>query len=120
MTVLLVFFVTLLFVYYWQNWSHPKKFPPGPRIPLPLVGDAYILDKEVYKAFCDLVKKYGNFCGFWLGGQRAVVISDFKALSDILNMASSTGRQKFAVESKYIPSLFLYIYKPKLISLISL
>ena len=101
MAVVLVFVVTFLFVWYWQNWKHPKKFPPGPRLPLPIVGDAYLLGKEVFTGLCGLVENYGDFCGFWLGGQRAVVISDFRALSHILNLSESTGRQKIPTKSKF-------------------
>ena len=53
--ILAVFFVTLLFVWYWQNWSHPKRFPPGPRLPVPIIGDAYTLDQDLYKGLCNLV-----------------------------------------------------------------
>ena len=94
--ILVVFFVTLLFVWYWQNWSHPKRFPPGPRLPVPIIGDAYTLDQDLYKGLCNLVDRYGNFCGLWFGGNRAVIINDYEACMDILNRKESTGRQKIA------------------------
>ena len=94
--ILAVFFVTLLFVWYWQNWSHPKRFPPGPRLPVPIIGDAYTLDQDLYKGLCNLVDRYGNFCGLWFGGNRAVIINDYEACMDILNRKESTGRQKIA------------------------
>ena len=94
--ILVVFLVTLLFVWYWQNWSHPKRFPPGPRLPVPIIGDAYTLDQDLYKGLCNLIHRYGNFCGLWFGGNRAVIINDYEACMDILNRNESTGRQKFA------------------------
>ena len=97
--ILVVFFVTLSFVWYWQNWSHPKRFPPGPRLPIPIIGDAYTLDKDLYKGLCDLVNRYGNFCGLWFGGNRVVIINDYEACLDILNRNESTGRQKVAADT---------------------
>ena len=94
--ILVVFLVTLLFVWYWQNWSHPKRFPPGPRLPVPIIGDAYTLNQDLYKGLCNLIHRYGNFCGLWFGGNRAVIINDYEACMDILNRNESTGRQKFA------------------------
>ena len=91
-----VFLTTLFFVWYFRKWSHPERFPPGPRLPIPIIGDAYILDQDLYKGLCDLAKKYGNFCGLWFGGNRAVIINDFEACKDILNQNESTGRQKLA------------------------
>ena len=93
--ILLVFFVTLSFVWYWQNWSHPKRFPPGPRLPIPIIGDAYTLDKDLYKGLCDLVNRYGNFCGLWFGGNRVVIINDYEACLDILNRNESTVGKKW-------------------------
>ena len=100
--ILFIILVGLLFLWYLQTWTHPKNFPPGPRKPLPLVGDAYLLDKEVYKSFCDLSAEYGDICGFWLGSRRTVVISNFEMIQDILNMHASTGRQGMAPNSKPI------------------
>ena len=97
--ILVVFFLTFLLVWYWQKWSHPKKFPPGPRLPIPVIGDTYLLDQDLYKGFCDLIDSYGNFCGFWMGSSRAVLINDFEACLDILNRNESTGRQKVAAEA---------------------
>ena len=94
--ILVVFLVTLLFVWYWQNWSYPKRFPPGPRLPVPIIGDAYTLNQDLYKGLCNLIHRYGNFCGLWFGGNRAVIINDYEACMDILNRNESTGRQKLA------------------------
>lgn len=107
---MLVYFalVVLLLIWYLQKWTHPKKFPPGPRIPLPIVGDAYLLDKEVYKGFCDLSKEYGNICGLWLGSRRCVVVSNFEMIQDILNMHASTGRQGMAPNSKLKVTVSFY------------
>ena len=98
--ILFMIVVVLLLLWYLQTWTHPKNFPPGPRKPLPVVGDAYSFDKEVYKSFCDLSREYGDICGFWLGSRRTVVISNFEMIQDILNMHASTGRQGMAPNSK--------------------
>ena len=100
-----ILFLVFLLTWYYQKWTHPKGFPPGPRKTLPLVGDAYLLDKEVYKSFCDLATEYGDICGFWLGSKRTVVVSNFEMIQDILSMSASTGRQGMAPKSEYKDSM---------------
>ena len=47
--LLFVFIFVLSFIWYIISISHPKKFPPGPRIPLPLIGDGYKLGMVSHK-----------------------------------------------------------------------
>ena len=101
---LLILFLIFLLIWYYQKWTHPQAFPAGPRKPLPIVGEAHLLDKEVYKSFCDLTLEYGDICGFWLGSKRTVIVSNFEMIQDILSLNASTGRQGMAPKSKFIQS----------------
>ena len=47
--LLFVFIFVLSFIWYIISISHPKKFPPGPRMPLPLIGDGYKLGMVSHK-----------------------------------------------------------------------
>ena len=81
---------------YWMSWTHPKKFPPGPRKPLPLVGDAYILGADMDKGFQALQEKFGNVVGFWLGLQRAILVSDFDLMQVMLNKLEFSDRMDWS------------------------
>ena len=59
--IIAIIFVLILF-WYITSWRHPKYFPPGPRLPFPLIGDAYLLGKDVSEGFSALIKKYGKTC----------------------------------------------------------
>lgn len=91
---ILIFFVILLVLQYFKSWSHPKHYPPGPRKPLPILGDAYVLGNDLVNGFLKLRRKYGKIYGMWLGGQRAVVVADFDVLQDILNKQETADRQQ--------------------------
>ncbi len=90
--VLLIFLTTLIAFCYWKSWSQPLKFPPGPRRPLPIFGDAYILGNDLVQGLSGLRQKYGKLVGFWLGPQRAVLVSDFELLQDLLSKSETADR----------------------------
>ena len=92
--VLLVFLVVLCFTYHIISRQHPKNFPPGPRLPLPLLGDAYQLGIDIPKGLHELTVKYGSIFGFWMGPERAIEISDFDVLQEVLNRNETTNRQR--------------------------
>ena len=89
--IIAIIFVLILF-WYITSWRHPKFFPPGPRLPIPLIGDAYLLGKDVSEGFSALIKKYGKTVGLWLGSNRAVLVTDFNTLQDILNLHETSDR----------------------------
>ena len=47
----IVIILVLLFVWYIRSFRHPKYFPPGLKLPLPLIGDAYLLGKNFSSGF---------------------------------------------------------------------
>lgn len=70
----------ILAIYWWLSVKHPKKFPPGPRLPLPGIGDALSLRGNVVTGTEHLRKIYGNVVGMWTGPYRSVYIHDFDIL----------------------------------------
>ena len=73
--MLSIIFLIVLFLgtlwYYVKSFKHPKGFPPGPRLSLPIMGDAYILGEDFAFGFTSLIRKYGKTVGLWLGSNRA-------------------------------------------------
>ena len=90
--VITLLFILLLLILYRKSWNHPKSFPPGPRFPIPFLGDAYMIGNDYNTGFHLLHKKYGSFVGMWMGRHRAVLISDFEILHDIMNKSETTLR----------------------------
>ena len=94
--MLAIIFLIVLFLgtlwYYVKSFKHPKGFPPGPRLSLPIMGDAYILGEDFAFGFSSLIRKYGKTVGLWLGSNRAVAISDFDTLKEILNLTEASDR----------------------------
>ena len=105
MELLVTFIAIILGVCYWKfSHRHPKKFPPGPRSPVPLFGDAYVLGSDLNEGFKLLYEKYGKVCGFWLGSKRTVFVADFDLLQDILNKSELANRQILPTGGSYLVS----------------
>ena len=99
---LIVFLAILIGFWYWKSCRHPKGFPPGPRRPIPVFGDAYLLGNDLAKGFSTLSEKYGKVCGFWLGMERTVFVADFDLLQDILQRSETADRQTRANSCKLL------------------
>ena len=89
---IIIFILVLAIVWYIKKWRHPKDFPPGPRVPLPLLGDGYVLGTKINDGFSFLIRKYGKNVGLWLGPTRTVLIADFDTLQNILNLQETAER----------------------------
>ena len=108
--LLLVFTTIILIIWLIKSSSHPKHYPPGPRLPLPIIGDAYMIGSDFASGFCSMIKKYGKVIGLWLGPDRVVIISDFDILQEILNKNETSGRQMTKASGTiYILSLKIII-----------
>ena len=71
-------FLIALFVI-WLVWFIkssilPEKFPPGPRFPLPLMGDAYRLGEKMGAGLVEMRRQYGNVVRMFLGPNPTVII----------------------------------------------
>ena len=49
--------VVLFAVYHYKKFSQPANFPPGPRFPLPVIGDAWVMGTDMTAGFNNLVGK---------------------------------------------------------------
>ncbi len=81
-----VFATALTYYLYWifVVKRHPPGFPPGPRFPLPLVGDwASLATKPTLNG--ELRKKYGGIYGYWGSSKRNVVVTDFSLIQVLKN-----------------------------------
>jgi len=63
-----------------------------------MLGDAYILGKNIEIGMKTLTKKYGKICGFWLGPNKAVLVADFEILQGLLNRPETSDRQNIPLE----------------------
>ena len=100
--IVIICAITTVFVIVWGliSTKHPRNFPPGPRAPLPFVGDSYVLGKKLDIGFTNLTQKYGKFVGMWMGPDRTVIVSDFEVLQDILSKNGTENRPKLQAQSK--------------------
>ena len=90
---LALFFAFLLIIWYVKSRIHPKNFPPGPRRPIPVFGDAYVMKGDLVIGMKKLKEKYGKIFGLWLGKMRCVCVADFDVLQEILNKSDTANRQ---------------------------
>ena len=90
--LLIPFLLILLTVYHIKKSRLPKDFPPGPRFPLPFVGDGYILGSDVTTGFQKLREKYGETFGLFIGSKKAVVLYDPELIIKAMAMDEIAGR----------------------------
>ncbi len=81
--LLAIVLVALALHWVWVTTRPPKDFPPCPRFPLPVVGDALSLGKNIIAGFERLRRKHGDVYGLYLGRERTVVVSDFELVQEV-------------------------------------
>ena len=86
---------------------HPKDFPPGPRLPLPFIGDGYVIGNDIIPGLQKMKKKYGPTCGFWLGNERCVLLTDFDLIQEAMNKPETSARHQVAAASGW--SIFFHL-----------
>ncbi len=94
----LIIVTVTLFVFWWwitKDRRYPKNFPPGPRSPLPLIGDAWCLGTDSYQAFKTLVEKYGPIVGIKIGETLTVILGSFDIIQDALGREEFSARPAF-------------------------
>ncbi len=91
--------ILLILVLWWflVATKHPKDFPPGPRMPLPLVGDALAIGKNLPEGFDQLRKRYGNIFGLYVGNTRAVVVSDLDLIHEVGSNLAFSSRPELPI-----------------------
>lgn len=97
LNVLLAVFVVLL-VYFWVcKTSKPKRFPPGPRR-YPVIGSVLdmvppnAIKPELFFGVRHFREKYGSIIGFYLGNERAVVLTNYEDIKEVLSKAETAHR----------------------------
>ncbi len=93
-SVELLIFAGILFVFWYRKrvWGYPANFPPGPRFPLPFVGDAIALGLDIPVGLAKLHKKHGDIVGFMLAHHPAISIADFDTLQKNMAMDEYSHR----------------------------
>lgn len=97
--VLVIIFTILFLLWLLKATSKPPKFPPGPPR-LPLIGSLpYVADigpnsktDSLLPGIQKLEETYGPVCGFYLGTDRAVLVSDFDLLKDMFKRPEFSAR----------------------------
>ncbi len=94
----LVIFFVIVFLFWYKKkvWIYPANFPPGPRAPLPLVGDAYRLTADIPVGLKYFHKKHGNIIGLNAGGLLTVSISDYETIQKTMAMDEYSHRIKMS------------------------
>ena len=78
---LLIAVIILLFFVYNAKNQKPKNFPAGPRS-FPLIGSLLSVGVDLKSAFLKWRSQWGDIVGFKMGGELAIVISDFEMIQD--------------------------------------
>ena len=87
--------VFILILYWFYISRLPSNFPPGPRIPLPIMGDLWRLGNDVPKAMHNLSLKYGKMIGLYFGPTPTVIIDDFDLITEAFSKDDFTDRPFF-------------------------
>ena len=88
--LLLAVIVFLFFVYNAKN-EKPKNFPAGPRS-FPIIGSLLSVGVDLKSAFQKWRSQWGDIVGFKMGGELAIVISDFDILQEAFKDDRFAGR----------------------------
>ena len=95
MITALIALVVGLATYWFMSTRHPKNFPPGPRFPLPFVGDSYVIGNvDIGTGVLQLQKKYGDVIGMFIGSQRSVFLCDYDIIKEALSKDEVSGRKQ--------------------------
>ncbi len=100
LAIFLIFFATLYYCYWLLVVKrHPDNFPPGPRFPIPLLGDFIGFGRRP-DLLTKLRKDYGDIVGMWRGEEREVVISGYDLLLEASAKDECLGRPQGIVKAE--------------------
>ena len=91
--VILVAFLTLLFLFLIKQYERYRKLPPGP-LGIPFIGQLNSIKKEFHLFLYDLCKNFGKITCFKMGVETIVVISDHKLIKKAFRSRDFTARPK--------------------------
>ncbi len=92
----------LLLIVLWCAWWYkvtrvPKNFPPGPRFPLPVIGDLHLFGGNIYMGFRKFRKRYGDIYGFSMGPRKVVALSTYELIQEAFSKPVFAGRAPLPV-----------------------
>ncbi len=88
----LLIITALLLYWFLVATKHPKGFPPGPKICLPVIGNLHEVGTNIVDGYRRLTDKYGKILGLYIGMDRVVIVSDFKMIEEFGNSAECSNR----------------------------
>jgi len=66
-------------------FTYPPQFPPGPRFPLPFIGELWaLIDVDLGAAMTNLAKTYGEAIGVYMGNVRVVCFNSQELVVEAL------------------------------------
>ena len=86
---------SIFLVFWWwitKDRSYPDNFPPGPRLPLPVIGDAWCLGADVCKGSNQLIAKYGPIVGIKSGEALNVFVASYDLIQEACGKEDFTAR----------------------------
>lgn len=90
-TVLLLVSLVFACMLYVLGNGKKKKLPPGP-MGLPIFGYYPFLGKKPQETLTEIVKKYGNVYGFYIGRQYVVLLNDWNAVKEAYGQTGTINR----------------------------
>jgi len=80
---------------------HPR-YPPGPRLPLPLVGESWLLATEydTMRSMGEWADSYGDALGFYMAHTRVVVLNSPELISEAMQKEEIAYRPNYPTVAK--------------------
>jgi len=84
-----------------SSFEYPPGFPPGPRFPLPLLGEVWVLGfRDFTASIASMASKYNGAFGFYVNKSRIVVLSSPELIKEAMSREELTDRP-------FLPSIAL-------------
>ncbi len=90
-----IFVLALILYWFLVATKHPKDFPPGPRLTVPILGNALSIGKDLPLGMDRLRERYGDVCGLFVAKDRSVIISDYALIQEVAASDIYNNRQDF-------------------------
>ncbi len=88
----LVIFVTLSLYWFFVALKPPPKYPPGPKLTLPFLGDALIVGESFAECYKRLQKTYGDCFSMYFGPYKTVVVNGYDLIQEVGASPDLAGR----------------------------
>ncbi|XP_072408585.1 thromboxane-A synthase isoform X1 [Chiloscyllium punctatum] len=108
---LFVLFLCLLYWYSVAPYSQLERVGIKHPKPLPFVGNLFLFQKGFFEGLQELVEKYGQVCGYYIGRRATVVIAEPEMLKQILvkDFSNFVNRMKLSFANKPLSDSLLFL-----------